>query len=99
MSGSPRGDCAYIGQLEDDLVDLIQRMQLQNKKIFLLGHSSGGGLAIRFAGGNHNIPIHGYVLFLPLFQELQLCGKEQLEDGQIYTCLNFCFVCFLIRLG
>lgn len=65
MSGSSRGDCGYIGQLEDDLVDLIQHMQLQNKKIFLLGHSSGGGLAIRFAGGNHDIPIHGYVLLSP----------------------------------
>lgn len=65
MSGTKRGDCSYIGQLEDDLVDLIHRMQLQNKKIFLFGHSSGGGLAIRFAGGNHGIPIRGYVLLSP----------------------------------
>lgn len=64
-SGPIRGDCTYIDQLEDDLVDLIQRMELQNKKIFLFGHSSGGGLAIRFAGGNHGIPIQGYVLLSP----------------------------------
>src|SRR5579863_4114510 len=65
LSGTQRGDCTYIGQLEDDLVDLMQRMHLQNKKIFLVGHSSGGGLAIRFAGGNHGIPIHRYVLLSP----------------------------------
>lgn len=65
MSGTKRGDCSYVGHLEDDIVDLIQRMQLQKKKIFLLGHSSGGGLAIRFAGGNHSIPICGYVLLSP----------------------------------
>ncbi len=48
-SGTSRGDCDYIGQLEDDLYDLIHHFQLQNKKIILLGHSSGGGLAIRVA--------------------------------------------------
>jgi len=64
-SGTKRGTCAYIGQLEDDLVDLIHRMQIQKKKIFLFGHSSGGGLAIRFAGGNHGLPIQGYVLLSP----------------------------------
>jgi hypothetical protein len=40
-------------------------MQLQSKKIFLFGHSSGGGLAIRFAGGDHGIPVYGYVLLSP----------------------------------
>ena len=49
-SGKTPGDCAYIGQLEDDLMDLIQKLHLQGKKIYLLGHSSGGGLAIRLAG-------------------------------------------------
>ena len=28
MSGSSRGDCAYIGQLEDDLVDLLLQLLL-----------------------------------------------------------------------
>jgi non-heme chloroperoxidase len=34
-SGNSRGDCSYIGQLEDDLYDLIQHFKLQIK-IFIL---------------------------------------------------------------
>jgi non-heme chloroperoxidase len=64
-SGSVRGDCAYVDQLEDDLYDLIEHFNLKNKKIFLIGHSSGGGLAIRFAGGRYGSLISGYVLLSP----------------------------------
>lgn len=64
-SGVLRGDCSYIGQLEDDLFDLIEHFQLQNKKITLIGHSSGGGLAIRVAGGSYRNLIHRYVLLSP----------------------------------
>ncbi|MBA2728564.1 MAG: alpha/beta fold hydrolase [Parachlamydiaceae bacterium] len=64
-SGTSRGDCDYIGQLEDDLYDLIHHFQLQNKKIILVGHSSGGGLAIRVAGGPYQNLIQGYVLLSP----------------------------------
>lgn len=64
-SGNSRGDCDYIGQLEDDLYDLICHVQAQNKKIILVGHSSGGGLAIRVAGGSYQNLIQGYVLLSP----------------------------------
>ncbi len=64
-SGKIAGDCAYIGQLEDDIIDLIQELHLQSKKIYLLGHSSGGGLAIRLAGSPYNKCIAGYILFAP----------------------------------
>ncbi len=64
-SGTSRGDCSYIGQLEDDLYDLIEYFKLQNKNIYLVGHSSGGGLAIRVAGGLYQNLIQGYVLLSP----------------------------------
>ncbi len=64
-SGAVRGDCSYIGQLEDDLFDLVEYFRLQNKKIILVGHSSGGGLAIRVAGGSYHNLIHRYVLLSP----------------------------------
>lgn len=64
-SGASRGDCSYIGQLEDDLYDLIHHFKLQNKSIYLVGHSSGGGLAIRVAGGPYQNLIQGYVLLSP----------------------------------
>ncbi len=99
MSGSSRGDCAYIGQLEDDLVDLIQRMQLQHKKIFLLGHSSGGGLAIRFAGGNHNIPIHGYVLLSPAIPRAPTMRQGTAGGWANVHLFKFLFCLFLNTLG
>lgn len=63
--GARRGDCTYIGQLEDDLSDLIHFFKLHDKQIYLVGHSSGGGLAIRFAGCAYKNLIKGYVLLSP----------------------------------
>ncbi len=65
LSGRHRGDCEYIGQIEDDIVDLINKFEKDNKNIFLGGHSLGGGLAIRFAGSKYNDVIKGYVLLAP----------------------------------
>ena len=64
-SGSVRGDCSYIGQLEDDFSDLVNHGSSLNKKIYVVGHSSGGGLAIRLAGGPYGKLIRGFVLLSP----------------------------------
>ena len=47
-----RGDVDYIDQLEDDLADFLAMVREDNPDAFFIvgGHSSGGGLAIRFAG-------------------------------------------------
>jgi pimeloyl-ACP methyl ester carboxylesterase len=49
-SGS-RGDISYIGQLDDDLADLVSelRKSYPRAKLTLIGHSSGGGYALRIA--------------------------------------------------
>lgn len=60
-----RGDVDYIGQMEDDLADLILASRKPDQKVVLLGHSSGGGLVIRFAGGTHRSLIDGAVLLAP----------------------------------
>lgn len=99
LSGTKRGDCSYIGQLEDDLVDLIQRMQLQNKKIFLFGHSSGGGLAIRFAGGSHSIPIQGYVLLSPAIPRAPTMRQGTAGGWANVHLLKLLFCSFLNALG
>lgn len=46
-----RGDIAYDGQLEDDMADLVAliRRTSPNEPITLLGHSAGGGFALRLA--------------------------------------------------
>jgi alpha-beta hydrolase superfamily lysophospholipase len=69
MSGRRRGDVDYIGQYEDDLDDLIQFLRAEQHldgPITLGGHSSGGGLAIRFAGGSHAHDVSSYLLLAPI---------------------------------
>lgn len=65
---SRRGDVDYIGQLEDDLADLIDHVTEPNSKIIIAGHSSGGGLAIRFAGGAHNAKADAFILMAPFLK-------------------------------
>jgi alpha-beta hydrolase superfamily lysophospholipase len=47
-----RGDIAYLGQLEDDMADLVAEIRKTNPTapLTLIGHSSGGGFALRIAG-------------------------------------------------
>lgn len=47
-----RGDIGYVGQLENDLADLVGDIRKTNAAapITLIGHSSGGGFALRVAG-------------------------------------------------
>ena len=68
MSSERRGDVDYIGQYEDDLADLIKflRGEHHDGRITLGGHSSGGGLAIRFAGGSHAADVSSYLLLAPI---------------------------------
>jgi alpha-beta hydrolase superfamily lysophospholipase len=47
-----RGDIGYVGQLEDDLADLVAvvRKTAPTAPLTLIGHSAGGGFALRVAG-------------------------------------------------
>lgn len=63
-----RGDVDYIGQFEDDLADLIQAYRKPGQKVVLLGHSSGGGLVVRMAGGAHGALLDGAVLLAPFLK-------------------------------
>lgn len=63
-----RGDVSYVGQLEDDLADLIKARAKLGQKVVLGGHSSGGGLVVRFAGGAHRELIDGAVLLAPFLK-------------------------------
>ncbi|MGH6754569.1 MAG: alpha/beta hydrolase [Bradyrhizobium sp.] len=51
-SSGTRGDIGYVGQLEDDLSDFVGviRKTAPNAPLTLVGHSSGGGFALRVAG-------------------------------------------------
>jgi alpha-beta hydrolase superfamily lysophospholipase len=47
-----RGDIGYLGQLEDDLADFVAvvRKTTPTAPLTLIGHSAGGGFALRVAG-------------------------------------------------
>jgi pimeloyl-ACP methyl ester carboxylesterase len=68
LSGIRRGDVDYLGQLEDDLADLIAHARAAGHEgeVIVGGHSSGAGLAIRFAGGEHRSLADGYLLLSPV---------------------------------
>lgn len=61
-----RGDVDYLGQFEDDLTAAIG--DAGARKVVLLGHSSGGGLVVRFAGGAHGGTIDGAILLAPFLR-------------------------------
>ena len=95
MSGPRRGDVDYIGQLEDDVADLIGHMRSQGHEglLALGGHSSGGGLAVRFAGGAHRDDVDAFVLlspFLPLAPTVRQGGDDdwaRLNEPRLYGLL------------
>jgi len=62
-----RGDIDYIDQLEDDLSDFVTMVKKDNPNSVLIisGHSSGGGLAIRFAGSKYGKQADAYMLLSP----------------------------------
>jgi alpha-beta hydrolase superfamily lysophospholipase len=49
-----RGDIGYVGQLEDDLADFVAfiRKTALDLPLTLIGHSAGGGFALRVAGSS-----------------------------------------------
>lgn len=67
-SDGPRGDVDYIGQYEDDLADMVAQYKAEGQKVVMVGHSSGGGLVTRFAGGEHGRLLDGAVLMAPFLK-------------------------------
>ena len=68
-TGPRRGDIDHIGQLEEDLEDLINQLKLDRSGIslYLAGHSSGGGFAARYAGLKYGRRLSGLILLAPYF--------------------------------
>ena len=62
-----RGDIAYAGQLDDDLADLVTglRKAYPAARFSLIGHSAGGGFALRIAGSKLGDAFESFVLLAP----------------------------------
>ena len=65
---APKGQIAYIGQLEDDIEDFLATVHLPGHKV-LLGFSSGGGFALRLAASPRGNQFDGYVLLAPFLSQ------------------------------
>jgi non-heme chloroperoxidase len=65
-----RGDVDHPEQLETDLSDLVDRIRQEHPgaRVALGGHSSGGGLALRYAGGIRGADIVGVTLLAPFLK-------------------------------
>jgi alpha-beta hydrolase superfamily lysophospholipase len=66
-SSGTRGDIAYLGQLEDDLADLVAqiRKSAPSAPLTLLGHSAGGGFVLRVASSSIKDQFARTVLLAP----------------------------------
>jgi alpha-beta hydrolase superfamily lysophospholipase len=62
-----RGDIGYLGQLDDDLADMIGalRQSYADAQLTLIGHSSGGGFALRIAGEPLGKAFSRFILLAP----------------------------------
>ncbi len=62
-----RGDVDYLGQMDDDMADLMAliRSRHPGARVALIGFSAGGGYALRIAGGRYGDLFDGYILLAP----------------------------------
>lgn len=65
-----RGDIDHLGQFDEDIADLVAevRRRAPGAKVVLGGHSSGGGLVVRFAGGAYGALADGFVMMAPFLK-------------------------------
>ena len=63
-ASGPRGQITYVGQLEDDIEDFLRAVPHAGPQT-LMGFSSGGGFALRFAASNRQALFERYVLLSP----------------------------------
>jgi alpha-beta hydrolase superfamily lysophospholipase len=64
----PRADIAYVGQLDDDLEDFMRAVAPASPAT-LVGFSSGGGFALRIAGGPRQALFASYLLLSPFISQ------------------------------
>jgi alpha-beta hydrolase superfamily lysophospholipase len=64
----PNGKIGYIGQLEDDLEDFVEKVRPTGRRT-LLGFSGGGGFALRFAADARRTLFDNYLLLAPFLSQ------------------------------
>jgi alpha-beta hydrolase superfamily lysophospholipase len=79
-----RGDIGYVGQLEHDLADVIGflKRSAPDARFALVGHSAGGGFALRIAGGAVGELFDRYVLVAPYLGPFAPTSRRQTGDAR-----------------
>jgi alpha-beta hydrolase superfamily lysophospholipase len=67
-ASGPKGTIKYVGQLEDDLEAFTHAVSLE-KPSTLVGFSSGGGFALRFAASDRQELFQSYLLMSPFIHQ------------------------------
>jgi pimeloyl-ACP methyl ester carboxylesterase len=82
-----RGDIDYIGQLDDDLADLISvvRKTYPDARLVLVGHSAGGGFALRIAGEAEGHLFSRFVLLSPVLGRLAPTPRPGVDWARPHT--------------
>jgi len=75
-------DIKYVGQLEEDSEDLIKfaKSHLKAKEIILAGHSSGGGLVLRYVANPELSAVHKAIMIAPYLGHESPTVKENSGD-------------------
>lgn len=78
----PAGDIAHVGQLEDDLADLVAHIRTKGQAgpISLVGHSSGGGYVLRIMGSPAHSLFDQFVVTAP-YLHYQAPTSRGVEGG------------------
>lgn len=81
QSTTPRGDLTYENQLEDDVADFIALLKQDNPNAYIIlgGHSSGGGFALRFAGGEYSTEVKAVFTLAPMLHPTAPSTKASLN--------------------
>lgn len=87
-SGPTRGDIDHIDRLTEDLADFIAfvRKKRRDRYTIVAGHSSGGGLAVRFAGSPSGADADAYMLLAPYLGHNSPTAREN-SGGWAYPSL------------
>lgn len=70
-ASGPRGDVPKVGQLDDDIADVVAELKRRHPGavLSLIGFSSGGGFTLRTAGGANGEQFDRYVMVSPMLHQ------------------------------
>jgi alpha-beta hydrolase superfamily lysophospholipase len=96
-----RGDIAYLGQLEDDLIDLVGEIRKTNPvaPLTLIGHSAGAGFVLRVAGSKIQRLFARVVLLAPYLGYDAPCSRPNSGGWASPDIPRFIALSLLRRLG